>query len=172
MAGDPGSVLAAFLAGRTARAAPTKGRGRPFGGVEVVGLLDLQKALKDIEPTLKKEFNKELRKLGNKVAAEVRSKVPAKTGRARASVKSGVRNGMAYVQGGKATVPYFAWLDFGGPTREKGPNGPWRNGWKPGRREFIREGRYLYPTVREMQPEILAAAEEAFDRTARKLGLT
>jgi hypothetical protein len=157
------------LGGRSVPAAQP--RGRTFGGVEVIGLTELQRSLKDIEPALKKEFNKELRKIGNKVAAEVRAKMPVKTGRARASVKSGVRNGMAYVQGGKATVPYYAWLDFGGPTRSRGPNGPWRNGWKPGRREFIQRGRYLYPTVDEMQPEVEKSAVEAFDRTARQLGL-
>lgn len=166
---DPSAVLAAFLQGRTARA--PRDNARRFGGVEVVGLTELQRALRDIEPTLKKEFNKELRNIGNKVVTQVRAKMPVKTGRARASVKSGVRNGVAYVQGGKATVPYYPWLDFGGPTRAQGPNGPWRNGWKPGRREFIPRGRYLYPTVDEMQPEIEKSAEEAFERTARQLGL-
>ena len=40
--------------------------------------------------------------------------MPVKSGRARASVKSGVSGNNAYVQSGKKAVPYVGWLDFGG----------------------------------------------------------
>lgn len=141
--------------------------GNVHGAVRVEGLAELRKALGDIGgKPLQKHFRTRMLHVGETVVAPaVRAKMPVKTGRARASVKAGVSGNKAYVQEGKATVPYLGWLDFGGTLKPVG-----------GRKNTIvrarpKGGRYLYPTIREKQGQIVDAAAGAFDDTARELGL-
>lgn len=161
--GDPAAILQGFLKSRTP--ARSTGRRIPFGGVEVIGMAELQKSLGLIDKTLKREFNKEMRNIGRRVVTQVRAKMPVDSGAARNSIKTGVRNGSAYVQGGKLTVPYYAWLEYGGKLQ---PTGKRHNLIVRTRKP---EGRYLYPTVEEMRPEILESAKAAFEQTKRELGL-
>jgi hypothetical protein len=157
------------LGGRSVPAAQP--RGRTFGGVEVIGLTELQRFLKDMRSRRSRRSSTR-----NSATSATRSplrcgRVPVKTGRARASVKSGVRNGMAYVQGGKArsrTTPGLT--SAGRRDREDGTV----LGATDGSQVVVSSSSgvgYLYPTVAEMQPEIQEAAEEAFEDTARQLGL-
>jgi hypothetical protein len=137
------------------------------GAVRVEGLAELRKSLGDIGgKPLQKHFRNRMLKVGESVVAPaIREKIPVKTGRSRASIKAGVSGNKAYVQGGKATVPWFGWLDFGGTLKPVG-----------GRKNTIvrarpKGGRYIYPTIHEKQPQIVEAAADAFDDTARELGL-
>lgn len=91
--------------------------------------------------------------------------MPRKSGKAAGSVKAGVSGNNAYVQTGKKTVPYAAWLDFGGTLK---PVGGRKNTIQ---RPRIQGGRYLYPAIEAMQPQTEREAAEAFDETARELGL-
>lgn len=91
--------------------------------------------------------------------------MPRKTGKAAGSVKAGVSGNNAYVQTGKKTVPYAAWLDFGGTLK---PVGGRKNTIQ---RPRIQGGRYLYPAIEQMRPQTEREAHEAFDETARELGL-
>lgn len=140
---------------------PTTG----YGEVSVTGLVELQRALKQIDPDLQKELKGRLKRIGDKVRDRVRSKMPKRTGRARASVRSGATNTGAYVVHGKASTPYTPWLDFGGTLKATGGR---RN---VQHRPVLREGRYLYPSIEELAPETRAEALEAFQATARRLNL-
>lgn len=133
--------------------------------VSVDGLAELRKSLGQIDKTLPKHLRTRLKAVADEVADVSRSRVPVKTGRARASVKSGVSGNRAYVQEGKATVPYMGWLDFGGTLK---PVGRRKNTIVRAR---PRGGRFLYPVIAQMQPQITAGAEKAFEDTARELGL-
>lgn len=143
-------------------------RNRPrtgYGEVSVTGLAELQKALKDIDPVLRKQLKGRLRKIGLLVKKRVQQKMPSRSGRARRAVKVGTTNTGAYVAHGSKSVPYTPWLDFGGMLL---PTGARRN---TQRRPVLREGRYLYPAIEEMSPQTRALALEAFEETKRELGL-
>jgi hypothetical protein len=134
--------------------------------VHVEGLAELRRALKDIGGLpLQKQLRGRFKQIGDEVAAEVRTRVPVRTGRARASVKSGVSGNKAYVQEGKATVPYMGWLDFGGTLKPVGGRKNTQVRPRP------KGGRYLYPVINAKRGDITAAAAKAFEDTARDLGL-
>lgn len=140
---------------------------RTLGGaqVSVEGLAELRRALGQIDRGLQKNLRGRLKVVGDKVAADARSQVPVKTGKARASVKSGVSGNNAYVQEGSRAAPYARWLDFGGVLK---PTGRRRNTIV---RPVVRGGRYLYPAIRRNQSMIAVEAARAFEDTARELGL-
>lgn len=133
--------------------------------VSVEGLAELRRALGRVSPELPKTLRAKLKPIGDRIAGRARSKMPKRTGRAAGSVKSGVSGNRAYVQIGKASVPYAAWLDFGGTLHPVGG----RHGTQ--RRPMIPGGRYLYPAIGEMAPQTLQAAVEAFEDAARSAGL-
>ena len=133
--------------------------------VHVEGLKELRAALGQVDKQLPKNLRGKLKVIGDKVAVKTRAKMPHRTGRAASSVKAGVSGNTAYVQEGKSAVPYVGWLDYGGRLS---PSGRRHNTQA---RPRVKGGRYLYPTIHEMQPETERAAAEAFDETARELGL-
>jgi hypothetical protein len=137
------------------------------GAVSVEGLAELRKALGDIGgKPLQKNFRKRMVKVGDDVLVPaVQAKMPVKTGRARRTVKAGASGNTAYVQEGSPSVPYPKWLDFGGVLK---PTGGRRNTIS---RPNVNGGRYLHPTVREKRGAIANAAGDAFEDTARELGL-
>ena len=133
--------------------------------VHVEGLKELRRALGQIDPVLQKNLRSRFKVIGDKVAALARRLMPKRSGRAASSVKSGVSGNVAYVQGGRKTVPYYGYLDFGGTLKPTGK----RRGTQERRR--IPGGRYLYPAIERMRPQTMREAAEAFDETARELGL-
>lgn len=136
-----------------------------MGAVEVEGLKELRRSLGQIDKSLQKNLRGRFKVIGDKVAARARDRMPRRTGRAAASVKSGVSGNKAYVQHGKATVPYVGWLDFGGVLK---PTGARRNTIT---RPRIQGGRYLYPAIEQMAPQTQKEALEAIEATKRELGL-
>ncbi len=135
-------------------------------GIQVDGLKELRRGLNRIDPELSQELRGELLNIGKDVAAAAQNGVPVRTGRARGSIRAGVSGNNAYIAGGKKTVPYFGWLDFGSRIPQRGnprSQGPWkRSGSGP------RFGRFIYPAIEENRPEIKKRATKAFDTAARK----
>lgn len=143
-------------------------RNRPstgYGEIQVTGLVELQRALKNLEPEVQKHLKSRLKKVGELVKRRVQSKMPVRSGKARSSVRVGVTNTGAYVAHGKASAPYTPWLDFGGQLKPIGGRKNTQN------RPVLREGRYLYPAIEETAPQTRAAALKAFEETAREVGL-
>lgn len=133
-------------------------------GVEVDGLKAFRRDLNKIDPELTKSLRSELIDIGRDVASDAAGRVPSRSGRAKASIKSGASGNNAYVAGGKKTVPYYGWLDFGSRDPRYGQPlsaGPWK-GSGPG----PSKGRFLYPAVQENRSKILAKAQTAFDKAA------
>jgi hypothetical protein len=87
---------------------------------------------------------------GEFVADVVRAEVPVVTGTLAGSVRSEAIPAGVSVSIGE-DVPYAGWIEFGG-TRG---------------REWIPEGRYLYPTARAAEPEWAVLAIETANETAR-----
>lgn len=133
--------------------------------VRVEGLAELRRALGGIDKALPKHLAKRLKAVGERVAANARGRMPSRSGRARSSVKAGTSGNTAHVQGGRKAIPYYGWLDFGGTLR---PTGGRRN---TQRRPKLKKGRYLYPAIDAMGPQIKSGASDAFSDTKRQLGL-
>lgn len=134
-----------------------------ISGVDAVGLKEFRRGLNRIDPELTKQLRRELLEIGQDVANDARMTVPVgRTGRARGSVRAGVSGNNAYIAGGKATVPYFGWLDFGSRTPRSGrPRsvGPWK-GTGPG----PYKGRFIYPAIARNQSNIERRAVKAFEK--------
>lgn len=132
--------------------------------IQVDGLKEFRAGLKRIDSELPKELRQEFLAIGRRVADDARSDVPRRSGRAAASIKAGVSGNNAYVQGGKKTVPYYGWLDFGGQLPSKASGKHARTV-----RKRLKEGRYLYPAITRNRAGIIRGATEALDRTTKKV---
>lgn len=121
--------------------------------IQVTGLRELQRALKQLDVELPKEFRGRLKAVAERVAQIVRSRLPHVTG-------TMIRNTKA-----RATT--------------KGAGISWRNiysgpvefgGWPRGR-PYVAKGRYIYPTVDAERSMIEAEVEQIVDHYLQRAGL-
>jgi hypothetical protein len=129
--------------------------------IQVEGLRELQGALRRMDTDLPKQLRIGLNEIATLVADNARPLIPRRTGRAAGSLRAGSSQREARVRAGGGRAPYYPWLDFGGRT------GPGRSV----RRPFLREGRYVYPTVRKKRDEIMALGGKVLTRVATDAGL-
>lgn len=138
-------------------------------GVEVAGLREFQKGLKKLNPELDKSLKAELKTVAEVVADDARARVPSKSGRARKSVRAGADAKGPYVAGGKTSVPYYPWLDFGSRQPVTGhprSAGPWfKSGAGP------KKGRFIYPAIDENQARIIEGATQALETARGNAGI-
>lgn len=134
--------------------------------VEVVGLRDLQKALRQVDA----DFPKELRK-ANKAAAEdivSAAKVMAfgvggVAGKASGSLRAVAEQRSASVKLGGARYPYALGAEFGALRYHQFK--PWRgNQWSDG----DGPGYFLHPSIRARREQILEEYGKAIDRLTGK----
>ncbi len=138
------------------------------------------KQVNSVKITGLKEFQEAVRKLGYEAAKDIAEAVGAEAsslvvtrvkpkiplgpglgGHARNSVKA-VKKGILYeVQAGGPNFPYYPWLDFGGRVGKK----------QSVRRRFIKEGRYVWSTMNDLQPEIQEIMVKYLTDTLREAGL-
>jgi len=130
--------------------------------VEVGGLAKLNRALRGID----KEAPKQLRLVFNSAADllvdEAGPTIPSVTGAARRSLVARSTRTSARVAVGGRKAPWFPWLDFGGQGRIAG---------RPAARPFLREGRYVYPALRRIRPEIEAELQQGLEAVIANVGL-
>lgn len=147
------------------------------GTVHIEGLDELRKSLKQYGDHAPKELKAELKTAGGRVVSDAQRRLgasigknlkrPARsTGRAVASLRVLSNNKGVFIAGGKARVPYYGWLDFGGKL---GPKGSRRN--TQTQRPFMRSGRAIYPAINENQEHLRSAAEQAMGHARTKAGL-
>jgi hypothetical protein len=92
------------------------------------------------------------------VADAVRSAYPqGRTGRLRGSVRVTASKTGAAVRAGRKSVPYAGPVDFGG---------------YPQGRQYIPNGRYLYPAMEQHQAQAAAAYEAAITRAVASFSWT
>jgi hypothetical protein len=130
--------------------------------IAVTGLSQLSRSLKAIDAEAPKQLRLALNEAATLLATTVRPKIPAVSGAARSSVKARSTRTSARVAVGSKKAPYFPWLDFGGQGRIKG---------RPAPRPFITEGRYVYPTLGEIRPEIEQALQDGISAVISGVGL-
>jgi HK97 gp10 family phage protein len=138
-------------------------------GIKVEGLSQLNRALKAIDAMdERKELRVALKAAAEVVAQDAQRRTPVRSGRARGSIRAGVTTKGAYVAGGKKSVPYYGWLDFGSRSPRSGnPRsvGPWRgSGTGP------KEGRFIYPALRSKYDEVVRLSAAAVERAINAEG--
>jgi hypothetical protein len=128
--------------------------------VSVEGLAQVQRSLKKLgEFEASKELQAGLKVAAEIVAMDARRRVPSRTGGAVGSIRTGVTVRAAYVAGGKKSVPYYGWLDFGSRTPKKGnprSKGPWA-----GTGKGPKSGRFIYPALDAKRDQVVAAVRDA-----------
>lgn len=132
------------------------------GRIEVQGLRELQRALRDVDAQLPKQLRVALNTASELVIDYARGRMPSRTGKARASLKARSSQRQARVALGGRAAPYAPWLDFGGQGRRKG---------RPPARPFIREGRYVYRGLAVHRQDIQNTLERALVDVAKGAGL-
>ena len=130
--------------------------------VHVVGLADLNRSLRKIDKDAPKQLRIALNSAAELLADRVRPQIPTDSGAARRSLKVASTRTAARIAVGGKRAAYYPWLDFGGQGRKRG---------RPGKREFIREGRYIYPTLARIRPDIEKQLQEALDDVVTAAGL-
>lgn len=141
--------------------------------IKVVGIIDLNKALKATADGAPKEMQQGLKEIAAVIARATASKVPARTGRAASSYKPrATQTGAGIAFGGKA-APWTPWLEFGGsvgPGHVAGVpfSGAIRRPWE-GRP--VGDGRYLYPTISEHHDETNEKVLDLMAKLAERHGL-
>jgi hypothetical protein len=129
--------------------------------VQVTGLKEFVKAIKQVDPEHAKELRKLLNRAADVIVREARPRVPQVSGRASSTVKPQSTQKMARVVGGGNRAPYYGWLDFGG----------WGGTKKQNYRPMIREGRYIYAAYHDKRQEFFDEAELSIRTAAANAGL-
>lgn len=129
--------------------------------ITVNGLRELQKALKAAEDATPKMLRIALNDVSAVVLDYARPQVPTRSGRAKGSMKARSTQREARISAGGSRAPWYPWLDFGGHVGREGSVV----------RPFYKEGRYIYPTLRQRHPEILEAMAAALAGVVRDAGL-
>lgn len=140
--------------------------------VYVTGLRELRAAVKRADADLIPEMREQLRSVGQVVVSDAKRFIPRgkqpwdrHPGRAQDSVRVTVSGTTVYIVGGKKSVPYYAWLEFGGELK---PVGRRRNRqWRP----LYPNGRYIRPAVERNESKVVQAVNEAFDNVKRSVNL-
>ena len=142
--------------------------------VEVRGLREFERAIRDLDGDLRTELRGDLRSIAEQVAADARGRVAADVGSgdAAASITPRATGKGASIAAGGRKAPYFPWLDFGGSVgRGHRPGVAWSGAVK---REWrgrpVGEGRYLYPAIRASRDLIVRLVDASVERVAREAG--
>lgn len=130
--------------------------------ISVAGLTALNRGLRAIDKESPKALRGALNEAAELLVNRVRPEIPAVSGAARSSIKAASTRTSARVSVGGRKAPYFPWLDFGGQGRRKG---------RPAPRPFLTEGRYVYPTLTRIRPEIEQALQDSISAVISGAGL-
>lgn len=130
--------------------------------IEVEGLTLINRALRSIDKEAPKGIRLAFNEAADLLVAEARPKIAVVTGAARRSLVARSTRSSARVAIGGKKAPYFPWWEFGGQGRISG---------RPTQRDFISEGRSVYPTLREIRPRIQAVLTDRLQDVIRDAGL-
>jgi hypothetical protein len=130
--------------------------------IKVTGIREFQKSLRAMGADLPKQVRVVLNEAGQLIVGYDQQHMPRRSGRAIASVKARSSQREARVAIGGARAAYVPWLDFGGEGRRPG---------RPGRRPFLREGRYTYKGLRVHRDDITQIMADGLTELAKSAGL-
>lgn len=81
--------------------------------VQVVGLKELSKAVKQMDPAARKAIRSAVKEAALDVAATAKQRAPKLSGRLAASIRAGATQSGSYVQAGSGSVQYAGPINFG-----------------------------------------------------------
>lgn len=129
--------------------------------VGIEGLNEFNRGLRRLDAEAPKGLRVALNGVAGILVERTRPQIPRRTGRAAASLKAKSTRTSARVSVGGPKAPHYPWLDFGGRVGRS----------RSVKRPFYKEGRYLYPTLGRIRPEIERALKESLADVARSAGL-
>lgn len=130
--------------------------------IKVEGLAALNRSLRKLDTDAPKQLRLALNEPAEMLADATRPKIPVVSGAARRSLVARSTRTSARVGLGGKNARYTPWLDFGGQGRIKG---------RPAPRPFIKEGRYLFPTLAQIRPQIEKSLNDSLVAVVRDAGL-
>lgn len=132
------------------------------GKIEVRGLAELSRALRRVDADAPKALRVALNGVAQDLVDETKPQIPKVTGRAANTLKARSTRTSARVAIGSKRAAYVPWLIFGGQGRVAG---------RPAAREFIKEGRWLFPTLVRRREAVSTMLQEALNDVAKSAGL-
>lgn len=129
--------------------------------ISVEGLAEFNRGLRKLDTEAPKRLRIALNGVADLLVQKTVPLIPRRSGAAAGSLKAKSTRTSARVSMGGRRAPYMPWLDFGGKTGRR----------KSVERPFYKEGRYLYPTLRKIRPEIEDALRASLAGVARSAGL-
>lgn len=129
--------------------------------ISVEGLAEFNRGLRKLDSEAPKQLRIALNGVADLLVQRTLPLIPRRSGRAASSLKAKSTRTSARVSVGGRRAPYYPWLDFGGKTGRR----------RSVERPFYKEGRYLYPTLRRVRPEIEEALREGIVAVAVGAGL-
>lgn len=129
--------------------------------VAVEGLAQFRKGLRALDRDLPKALRVAQNDAASFLIGKARPLIPRRSGTAADSLKARSSQTSVRVAIGGRKAPYMPWLDFGGRV---GPN-------KSVTRPFLKEGRYLYPTLKSNREQFQDILQDALTDVARTAGL-
>jgi len=133
----------------------------PGPAVEVEGLAQFRRDLKDIDRNLPKELGQEFRKISELIVTAASQKATLLGGvaaKAADAIKATSRSDSATVRLKASDKPYVLGAEFGGQRR------PTTQQFEPWRGSDENAGYFLYPAIREREQEMLSMYAEAVGR--------
>lgn len=130
--------------------------------IEVTGLRDFQKKLRQMDDALPRQIRIALNAAAQEILDYARPRMPSDTGAARASLKSSSSQRVARIALGGQRAPYAAWLDFGGQGKRKG---------RPPARPFLKDGRYVYRGLDARRDQVTQIMTDALTQLALDAGV-
>jgi hypothetical protein len=129
--------------------------------IAIEGLAEFSRNLKKLDSDLPKALRVAFNGAADLVVNQARPLIPTKTGRARDSVKARSTQTASRVVGGSRRVPYYPWLDFGGRVGKD----------RSVRRQFLKEGRYIYRAYFDNRNRYAELVEAALIDVTRQAGI-
>lgn len=129
--------------------------------IKVEGLAEVNRALRKVSADAPKGLRVANNSAADLLVSKTIPKIPRRSGRAAKSLKAQSTRTSARVAMGGSRAPYVPWLDFGGSTGIRGSV----------HRDFLTDGRYLFPTLGENRTEIGSKLQRALVEVVVGAGL-
>lgn len=115
-----------------------------------------QAIVDEVIPEMKSSFVSDPSRRDGALEDSLRASTTVGKRGASASIKEGSKGS----GDGDHKVPYAGWFEFGGPRAKS---------HRPPNRTFVKNGRFLFPTVKKRRAEIQAAVEAALQELAKMI---